>query len=59
MLAKVLGECKTLAHLDLSGNRIGAEGAGTLCWCAGGTSLVRGERGCWRECFWSARRWLI
>eukprot|EP00961_Rhodomonas_salina_P261022 3527677-Rhodomonas_salina.1 len=29
-LARVLGDCKALAHLDMSGNQIGAEGAGRL-----------------------------
>eukprot|EP00961_Rhodomonas_salina_P152837 2056960-Rhodomonas_salina.4 len=29
-LAEVLGECKALAHLDLSRNRIDAEGAGRV-----------------------------
>eukprot|EP00961_Rhodomonas_salina_P171746 2316076-Rhodomonas_salina.1 len=31
----VLGECKALAHLDLSGNEIGAEGAGVLAGVLG------------------------
>ena len=29
-LVGVLGECKALAHLDLSGNQIGDEGQGRL-----------------------------
>ena len=29
-LAAVLGQCASLAHLDLRHNRIGAEGAGRL-----------------------------
>ena len=29
-LAAVLGQCASLAHLNLRGNRIGAEGAGRL-----------------------------
>eukprot|EP00961_Rhodomonas_salina_P110055 1481237-Rhodomonas_salina.4 len=59
-MAGVLGECKALAHLDVSGNRIGDDGAGRLAgvqgagssglepqhfWCRG--SRNAGE--CW-EC---------
>jgi hypothetical protein len=32
-LAAVLGQCASLAHLDLGGNKIGAEGAGGLRRC--------------------------
>eukprot|EP00961_Rhodomonas_salina_P271978 3675190-Rhodomonas_salina.1 len=39
-LARVLGDCKALAHLDMSGNQIGAEGAGPLSRVLGGCTTL-------------------
>jgi hypothetical protein len=49
ILAEVLGQCVSLAHLDLKGNRIGVVGGGRFraSWCGQASGL---ELGNWRTC---------
>ena len=68
-LAAVLGQCRSIAHLDLSYNGIGAEGAGLLAVVLGQCPLIAyldlGHNdigaedagwGVWRRCSGSAGR---